>query len=253
MAVRRSIWFTMFTRDAFPGLPCPHCEPGKLKVVKSSIEIVEPEYSKKLHSHPDYDFEWSTQRFSAKMKCDEDKCGEFVFIIGDTDYAQVEAGDEEDHGWAYEEILCLKSAFPPPPLFHIPSKVPQPIQKQLKLAFQFFWGDIPSAIGRLRTAIELMLDQQKVPKEKISKKNKSVRLDLAERIEIFAAATTDDSAKEALHGLRYIGNLGTHGGEVTLEAFFDAVDVLEDVLLGVYEKQSIKAKVKKLVDKKGKY
>lgn len=76
-------------------------------------------------------------------------------------------------------------------------------------------------------------------------------MDLAERIDVYAGTASGADAKDALHGLRYIGNLGTHGGAVSKEALFDAADVLEDVLLGVYEKRSIKAKVNNLKSPKG--
>ncbi len=99
-----------------------------------------------------------------------------------------------------------------------------------------------------------MLDQQKVPKEMLSQKSgKMVRLDLFDRIALFEKNATGADAAESLHALRHIGNLGTHGSSVSIEALFDAVDVLEDVLLGIYGKKSIKAKAKKLNDTKGDY
>jgi hypothetical protein len=99
-----------------------------------------------------------------------------------------------------------------------------------------------------------MLDQQKVAKEQLNKKTgKMERLTLYNRIVLFERLATGAGTAESLHALRNIGNLGTHGASVSLEALFDAIDVVEDVLLGVYEKKSIKAKVKKLIDTKGDY
>ncbi len=254
MSVKRSIWISLFDQSSFPGLPCPQCEPGKLKLVSNSLKMEEPSFSATARKDPDWDPEWITNRFQARLKCDEKHCGEIVSVAGETETVQTEF-DEDDgfSGWGLQEVLSLKSVFPAPPLFKISDNTPNGVKKQLRLAFQFFWSDYSTSAGRLRTAVELMLDSQKIPKEKLTKKGKTMRMDLAERIEFFASSATGSDAKEALHGLRYVGNLGTHGSEVSKEALFDACDVLEDVLLGVYEKKSINAKVKKLKDTKGEY
>jgi hypothetical protein len=87
------------------------------------------------------------------------------------------------------------------------------------------------------------------------KNNNESRIDLARRIEHFGKATGESENAKSMDALRVIGNLGTHGSEVTSEAFFDAIDVYEDVLLEIFEKKSIKLKAKreKLLSTKGKY
>jgi hypothetical protein len=175
-------------------------------------------------------------------------------MVGDTE--EVQTYLEEDEGYSgpvLEEVLSAHGVFPAPPLFRIHKDVPFNVGEQLELAFQLFWTDLPSCVGRLRTSVELMLDGEKVAKERLNKKTgQMTRLTLYDRIVLFEKATGAGTG-ESLHALRNIGNLGTHGTGVTREALFDAIDVLEDVLLGVYEKKSIKAKVKKLIDTKGDY
>jgi hypothetical protein len=254
MAVNRSIWRTKFAKDSFPGLPCPRCPQGKLKLVQNSLSITEPPFSKACHSLPDFEPNWVEQRFVARMECDEAKCGETVFMVGDTEEVETYLEDEAYSGFALEEVFCARGVFPAPPLFRISDGVPPSVVRQLRLAFQLFWTDIPSCVARLRTSVELMLDREKIAKEQLSKKTgKMVRLTLHERIVQFERQATGADAAESLHALRNIGNLGTHGSGVSHEALFDAVDVLEDVLLGVYEKKSIKAKIKKLNVTKGDY
>jgi len=244
----------MFVRDSFPALPCPRCPQGKLKLAPKGLSITEPRFSKASHSHPDFEPDWVEQRFVAHLECDEVKCGETAFMVGDTTEVETYLEDEGYTGPALEQVLRARGIFPAPPLFRIPDGVPRDVEKQLRLAFQLFWTDLPSCVARLRTSVELMLDRQKVAKEQLSKKSgKMVRLSLHDRIVLFASQATGADAAESLHALRYIGNLGTHGASVSTEALFDAIDVLEDVLLGVYEKKSIKAKVKKLNDTKGDY
>lgn len=255
MAVNRTIWMRTFARDSFPGLPCPRCPQGKLKLASNGLSIKEPAYSKANHSHPDFEPDWATQRFSARLECDESKCGEIVFMTGDTEIVDSYMEEEGIYtGWTTEEALRACSIFPAPPFFRIPNDVPQDVAEQLKLSFQLFWTDLPSCVARLRTSVELMLDRHQVARERLNKKSgKMVRLNLHDRIILFESQATGADAGESLHALRNIGNLGTHDTFVSLEALFDAVDVLEDVLLGIYEKKSIKAKVKKLNATKGDY
>jgi hypothetical protein len=249
MSVIRDVWKLLFEEESFPGLPCPHCATGKLKLVPGSFVLEEPQFSKALHSHQDFESDWVEGRFSARLKCDESACGEIVAMAGDTQEVEVE---DDEFGWGRMDVLRPRAIFPAPTFFRIPKHVPPAVAQQLRLGFQLFWSDKAASVGRLRTAVELMLDHQKVPKDKL-KNGKVQRMALAERIEVFATSAADDDLKNSLTALRHIGNLGTHGNPVETEALFDAADVLEDVLLGVYEKKSLKAKVKKLTDTKGSY
>jgi hypothetical protein len=148
-------------------------------------------------------------------------------------------------------ISTVRVAYPAPPLFPIPESLPWGIKSELRVSFGLYWADNSACVARLRTAVEAMLDDQKVPRKGKSNKDKIIRLDLSSRIDAFANNATGSDAKDLLHGLRNIGNLGTHGDSVTSEDLFDAMDVFEDVILGIYERKSIKAKAKKLADKKG--
>jgi hypothetical protein len=118
MPVNRSIWKTSFAKDSFPELPCPRCHQGKLKLVPNSLSITEPTFSKAGHSHPDFEPDWVTTRFVARMECDEDKCGETAFIVGET--VQVDVYVEENSSWGLEEVFQARAVFPAPPLFRIP-------------------------------------------------------------------------------------------------------------------------------------
>ena len=63
--------------------------------------------------------------------------------------------------------------------------------------------------------------------------------------------TSGSAHKNQLQGLRNIGNLGTHGGDdVDDDDLFDAVDVLEFVLTGIYDTKTINAMADKLKGKK---
>lgn len=249
MAVIRQVWSRTFAQDSFPGLPCPYCTPGKIKLVEGTLSIVEPTMSRNYRETTDWEPENTIQRWSARLQCDEKNCGEIVHMIGDTDVIETYV-DEHDIGWALEDVLQVKAVFPAPPLFRVPDSAPRAVKNQLELAFRMYWTDTSACVARLRTAVEEMLDDQKVPRKGKDKNGDVYRMNLNARINAFAKHAQGADAKEQLHALRNVGNLGTHGSEVTREELFDAVDVLEDVLLGIYEKGSIKAKAQKLLNKK---
>jgi hypothetical protein len=248
MPVVRQNWISVFGRNSFPGLPCPYCAPGKMKLVPGSLSVVEPTMSVKYRDNQSWEPDNVVQRWSARLECDEASCGEIVHMIGDTDL--VETFVEEVDTWGLEDVLRVRAIFPAPPLFRVPISVPNKVRNELELAFQLFWSDLSASLGRLRTAVEKMLDDQKIKREGIDKNGDVFEMKLNDRINAFSKLAHGADAKDMLHGLRNIGNMGAHGNEVTREDLFDAIDVLEDVLLGIYEKGSIKAKAQKLLDKK---
>jgi len=251
MPIHRPLWHRITSKEKMPGLPCPNCTTGKLKIIKDGLSVREPKYSSQWREkHRD---EWepdhNVERWSAVLRCDEDSCCEIVNVIGDKEC--VEAEVELPSGkktWGLEDVLRIQAVFPAPPLFRVSSQVPPSIARELEVAFRMYWTDTSACTARLRTAVERLLDNQKVPKEKKTKKGKIQRMDLKERIDAFATGAVH---AVQLQGLRNIGNLGTHGGgDVTDEDLFDAIDVLEFVLTGIYDTQTINAKAKKLQGKK---
>jgi hypothetical protein len=245
MAINRTIWSRLASKDNFPSLPCPHCANGKLKLNKNGLRILTPKY----HTDDDWDAFETNARWSAELHCDETVCGEIVHIIGDSELVETEVEvSKGDFTWGVEEVLRIQAVFPAPLLFRVSDNVPRMVKQQLQIASQMYWTDVSACVARLRTAVEALLDHQKVPKEKKTNNGKILRMKLKERIEAF---TNGINHQDQLHGLRNIGNLGTHGtSDVTDEDLFDTIDVLEFVLTGIYDTQTINAKAKKLEAKK---
>jgi hypothetical protein len=251
MSINRSTWYRLVATDSIPGFPCPHCATGKLKCIDKVVPQ-EPKYAGKLREENDWDPDYQIGRWSAVLKCDENSCGELVSMIGDTEMVEVEVEVGDGVDLALEEVLRIRAAFPGPPLFSVSSNVPHQLSAQLRLAFQMYWTDPSACVARLRTAVEMLLDQQGVPRERKLTQGKNAgkmhRMDLNERINSF---TSGASHTGQLHGLRTIGNLGTHGTDkVDDEDLFDAMDVLEFVLTGIYDTKTINAKAAKLATKK---
>lgn len=250
MPIHRPLWHRLADRTALPGLPCPRCPNGKLRVAANDLHITEPAYSAAYRDDPNWEPDNIVERWSATMRCDEVDCGEIVEMLGDTETVEVEVETTPGNlNWGLAEMLRIQAVYPPPPLFRIPATVPNRVRNQLLLTFKLYWTDTSACVARLRTAVEAMLDDQDVPRErKIEKTGKMHRMNLEERINAFVNGAQH---KDELQGLRNIGNLGTHGSDdVDAEDLFDAIDVFEFVLRSIYETETLKGKAKKLAEKK---
>lgn len=248
MSIHRPTWDRSFFRNQVPTFPCPQCVTGKLKlngdlITKTPIYI--KDYQKKWGWDPDSIID----RWFASLQCDENNCGEIVYLIGDTETVAKETEVFEGRiDWAYESVFRIRSAFPALPIFRPSTNVPSKVKEQLELAFGLYWADTSACAARLRTAVEAMLDHEKVPTQRMNKKNKLQRLTLHERIESFVNGLNH---RDELHGLRNIGNLGAHSGsDVAHIDLLDALDVIRHVLYGLYDTKEIKAKAKSLSNKK---
>jgi len=184
-------------------------------------------------------------RWSARLKCDEDLCGEIVSVHGDTYW--IDDDSEDDEGipqWSLAEMFRIRGIYPAPPMFPVSKNVPHEVVFELRTAFKLFWVDKSACVARLRTAVERLLDDQSVPKHATAGGGNVKRLDLHSRINLFASGAAH---ADQMHGLRNIGNLGTHGSQdVTPEDLFDALDVLQYVLTGIYDTMTIDAKANRL-------
>lgn len=255
MPINRSSWYRMTSKNLQLSLPCPYCPTGKLKQL-GPPDIVEAGFSVdyRTNNPEDWEVENLVERWSARLRCDEANCGEIVNMIGDTDTVETDVQDQDGQMYwgAREDVLRIRAVFPAPPLFRISGNVPRRVKRQLELAFRLYWIDTSACIARLRTAVEALLDEQKVSKERMLTKDanagKMHRMNLAERINSFTAGALHHAQ---LQGLRNIGNLGTHGtDDVEEEDLFDAIDVLEFALTGIYDTKTINAKAAQLRSKK---
>ncbi|HEY8577773.1 MAG TPA: DUF4145 domain-containing protein [Devosia sp.] len=209
--------------------------------------ISEPAHSSRQHGDEEWGPDWVEMSFATMLTCDNIACGEIVAVSG---RAGVESVDDYDHngypiGTEYSTFLRPRSMFPAPPLFPISKAYPKSVQEELRLAFQLFWADLSSSTSRLRTSLERVLDERGIPATAPDKKGKLQRLSLFARIDLFEQATNDPDSAESMTALRVVGNLGTHGDEVTEGDYFDLLEVYEDALLDIYEQKKAKLKAKK--------
>lgn len=247
MAIDRSIWQTFVDKDFSNSYPCPRCNKGQVRRGDNPVVLVEPHHSQREHGLEEWDPDWIQMSFTTMLTCDNATCGEVVAVSGraGVDHLNQYEYEGEPEGSRYYEFLRPVSLFPAPPLFPVAKNLPEKVKNQLALAFQLFWADRSASTSRLRTGLERILDDQGVPATGTNKNGKPRRLDLFERIELFKNATNDADVAESMDAVRVVGNLGTHGNEVTEGDYFNLIDVYEDALAEIYGQETAKLKAKK--------
>jgi hypothetical protein len=251
MSVEKSTWLESFSRDDLPPFPCPRCRKVSLRFEAKTLASEEPGFSKAAHSHEAWDPEWIDERFVALLKCAAQKCGEVVALSGKIN---VEPSYDDAGDWKYEGLLAPKSMYPAPPIISLPKNVPEPVQQELELAFQFYWGDFGACATKIRTSVERLMDHFKVARYRRAKDPKKPNapgklkpLDLSTRIDKFISATGAVVHKDHLHALRVVGNLGTHKNVLSRTEILEAFEVYEHALSELIDKKS--AQIAKLAKK----
>ncbi|MGF6901888.1 DUF4145 domain-containing protein [Paraburkholderia sp. GAS348] len=251
MSFERELWSGEYSRNELPRFSCPRCGSGRLAQAADSLSVVEPEYSKTQAQHPDWEPDWDVERFNLKLLCDNSGCAEVVCVVGDTTIS--EYYDEELNSWALVSLLRPRAFFPAPPMMALPKEMPREVEAQIEKSFELYWTDFSSCANRLRVSVELLLDYFKVSRSAINVKAKSVQLDLNARINLFAKIEPEHAP--TLTALRMIGNLGSHGDEVSREALLDALEIYEHALAELcgHRRARIDSLRQKLIASKGKY
>lgn len=209
-----------FDQQNFPTFLCPTCSGGILICDKDSVVEAEPEYSKLGQKEDEWEPDWVSKRFSAHLICGNGKCGEIVLMIGDI--AMVEYLDSE-FGWGLQEAYEPKAIFPSPLFFAIPKDAPNNIKRVFQESFSVYWQDKNASMNKLRIAIELILDDQGISRQKKSKSGKVVNMTLHERIEVFEQKFEDPG--KSLMAAKMVGNIGSHQDQ----------EIARDIVLDVYE------------------
>lgn len=230
MPINKDHWRRTFWK--IPSWLCPRCQAGSLNLDDDSLKISEPKWSSDAHSHEAWDPDWITERFTCLLTCSNRDCGEVVALSGRTYH-------EEDHDWEQQTMhwsrtFGPRALTPAPPIFAIPQECPEAIGNELRTAFGLYWSDAPSSANRLRVAVEILLNDQKIPKTVVNKKSKRESLSLHARIEKFRAK--DAASAEYLLAIKWLGNAGSHSGldSIEDEDLLGGFELIEHLIERIY-------------------
>lgn len=148
-------------------------------------------------------------------------CGEKVALAGTGGVEQ----EYDEHGDVdYLNLFQLRYCHPTLQLIQLPKMCPPTIDVALQASFGLYWSDRPSSAGRIRVALERLLDHLGV--SSTTPAGGFVKLD--KRIDDFSKGDPVNGAQ--LMALKWLGNLGSHTADVDRQDLLSAFEVMEHVL-----------------------
>jgi hypothetical protein len=227
---------SLFTEEirAWPGkLPflCPVCRKGHYAftgLVSHAQTAASREAGEYLSDPQDYD----VARFASVAVCNNSSCRESAIVAG-LKVVRVERDcgcpDCEERGWHYYEALLPEYISPAPMLIRLPSETPETIVELVHKACSEVWSSAENAMNSMRMALEVLTKDKGVSE---FRPDGSFRpLDARLRDLLSKAAPTLDAAL----AVKWLGNSGSHVGEVTRDDALDCFDILEWLLPEIYD------------------
>jgi hypothetical protein len=216
--------------------PCPTCNNGHLKVSVRSITLKKTAAEIKARKTIWGEFhEYDVFRFTSFPECD--LCGESITITGIAKYYN-EYGRPTISSYQGTKKIGFTPLFISPPinLFNIPVNCPDVIKRCLLKAFTHYWNDLSASANRIRTAIELILNEENI----------DASVTLHSRIEKFKIINPECGNK--LMAIKWIGNEGSHSSHCTQDDILDGLELIEFVIDTLYERPIKTKELDKLSD-----
>jgi Domain of unknown function (DUF4145) len=216
---------------------CPWCEKGQLTIERKEAKFgKDPDSIRAIKSEPCYPHDFGP--VSIQLVCSYNHCSASTFAVGDYYYEEYDREEAGHMRPVHVLTFVPKFFYPTVQLFEIPKGLPDIIRTEALRVFKLFWVDYTSCGNAVRILIERLMDEQTIQKTRSSRAGKRVRLTLHERIEIFEAKKS--KYKDLLMSLKWIGNAASHKSEITKENVLHSLDVIEFVLMDIYENRHAK-------------
>lgn len=229
--------------------PCPTCGSNSLNIIKDKLNFEETATSKKMRNQDDdWEIEWIEYVNSGQLTCNN--CKEIIFFTG--------IGSPEQSGY-YDQILDeyneeYTNTFTPTffqpfiKLFKIPENCSEELKTEIYHSFKLFWCDLPSCANKIRVSLEILMNEQKIKRYEI-KNGKRIPISLHKRIENY----NHIEIKDLLLAIKWIGNTGSHIGEIETIDVLEAYRLLEFSLNKIYndETKELKKITKEIIKRKG--
>lgn len=234
--MKRFLWTQTLGEHYAPSWPCPACAKGVLALVPKSLVHKETVASKRAHGDDEWDPELITYAFTAWLKCNHAPCGQEVAVSGIGGAEAVY--DPEDGDMSWSSYFIPKFCWPMPDIFELPAKCPDEVKTQLRAGFALFWSDQAAAASRVRVALERLMDHLGVQRRRKDKNGKFVEMPLHQRIEVFQKGEANIGSQ--LMALKWLGNTGSHEGQVSRDDVLDAFEILEHALVELIDQRTAK-------------
>lgn len=232
----RNIWLQDITDHGCPPWPCHVCRKGVLLLVPGTLAKTETVESVRARMETGWEPEWISLAFTAWAQCTHPSCKQEFAIVGSGSEICRSYEDGEDFEDYYEETFSPKFCFPMPELISLPSGCPSAVVGELQNAFALFWSSPAACAGRIRVAIEFLLDHLDVPKQMKGKNRKFFTLNLHDRIDEYSKSSS--TIGPHLMALKWLGNTGSHDSALEARDLLDAFEILENSLAEIFDRRS---------------
>jgi len=178
-------------------------------------------------------------------------CGEVVVVTGRYSVDMTLTSDGRWYG-DYDTFYEVSATSPGLRMVDVPVTAPDIIKLLAQEAAAVLWMSPPALASALRRAVEAMLDDLRINKTVLNKKNNRERLKTHNRIELLSETRPD--VADGLMAVKWVGNEGSHEAKtLTVEQVLDIADVFAYALRLVYDNrdQEIKRRIAKINRKKG--
>ena len=221
-----------------------------MKIKKEEFHFEETKLSSSWHVEEDWEPEFIEYRFHGTLKCKS--CDDFISFlgIGNLNHVRYYNDYPPEHVERYDEVFYPKYFHPPLNIFNISENTPKDIKQEITDSFRLFWNDLPSCANKIRTSLEMLMNQQKV-KKTFMQGGKRRNLTLHKRIEAFKISKPEIA--DFLLAIKWIGNSGSHVGKLEKIDILDAYELLEHSLNKVFDdkEDELKKKTKEINKRKG--
>lgn len=221
-----------FSKKSTPNWECPSCSKGLLKIKSDEFHFEETRESLGWHDRNDWEPEYIRYRFHGTLKCSE--CQDFISFsgLGNVEYYHFYDEYRMDYVEGYKDVFYPEYFNPPLNLFKIHQECPWEIRSEIRDSFNLFWFDLPSCANKIRTSLEMLMNYQKVPKTFLQN-GKRKKLTLHKRIERFKNKKPEIA--DYLLAIKWIGNIGSHIGELEKIDILETYQLLEYSLNKLYD------------------
>lgn len=229
--------------ENIPDLDCSFCGKGIFVHNKDEYIFKETGLSRISKGYGSDDFQYWSDRFVITSECSNPDCKEPCFITGITSYEEDgwfeggynEAGEEIQPHPKYKKFFQIRMMDPPLKLFKYSNEISAELNNKLSESFGLFWLDKSACGNKIRTAIEILLNDLGVRKTYTTKKGKRWYYKLHDRIALYSKKKP--KIAEKLFAIKWIGNDGSHGiSELSNDEIISAYKILEYVLKKLYDK-----------------
>lgn len=242
---------TRFHEDATIAWPCPNCNNPALTFDKKKFIHDETVETKDMQKNEEYwEFEWITYNVTGAFICNN--CKNQTMFTGTATVQHYQGYDqftdeyEEGYYKVYEPLFFQ----PPLNIFIIAENCPETVKDEIINSFRLFWFDLSSCANKIRVALEILMDTQKVKKTSIVS-GKKKRITLHNRILEFKKKNAEVASY--LEAIKWIGNSGSHIGTLERVDILEAYQLLEFSLQKLFsnKESEIKKITKEIIARKG--